>query len=73
MSTFTVITSPGPNWLDLRPGHFDRDQLPRKHRKPEPEGLFAVADVAPAVTAKAKSRPAAELEGQEALFGPDTL
>ena len=55
------------NWLDMNPGHFDASLLPRKHRRPEPEGLFAVADVAP-VTAKT-AKVTAELEGQADLFG----
>ena len=54
------------DWLEMSPAHFDASLLPRKHRKPEPEGLFAVADVAP-VTVKAARVPA-ELEGQAELF-----
>ena len=55
------------NWLEMNPGHFDASLLPPRHRKPEAEGLFAVADVAPA-KAKAAKVPA-ELEGQADLFG----
>ena len=55
------------DWLEMRPGHFDASLLPRKHRKPEPEGLFAVADVAP-VTVKAASKPDTQVEGQEEQF-----
>ncbi len=54
------------NWLEMKPAHFDRDQLPARHRKPEPEGLFSVADIAP-VKAPKPSR-AAELDGQADLF-----
>ena len=68
--TFTVITGMtdgnGRNWLEFKPGHFDRDKLPRKHRKPEPEGLFSVADVAPEPAKPA--RTTAEMDGQADLF-----
>ena len=72
MSTFTVITPMGDgrgrNWLEFKPGHFDRDKLPRKHRKPEADGLFSVADVAPATTPKPVKAPP-EMDGQADLFG----
>ena len=57
------------DWLEMSPAHFDASLLPRKHRKPEPEGLFAVADVAQ-VKVKAVKVPA-ELEGQADLFSED--
>ena len=51
------------SWLEMTPGHFDAALLPRKHRKPEPAGLFSVADVAPSQPTSAKP-PAPQLEGQ---------
>ena len=68
MSTFTVISGSDerPNWLEMRPAHFDRDKLPRKHRKPEPEGLFPLADVVP--TWKTPGKPDTQLDGQAELF-----
>jgi hypothetical protein len=73
MSAFTVITPTGDgngrNWLEMSPAHFDASLLPARHRKPEPEGLFDVADVA---APRAKStRPAAEMDGQADLFSED--
>ena len=68
--TFTVITGhsdgKGRNWLEMTPGHFDTSLLPARHRKPEPAGLFSVADVAPATSRPGKAP--AELEGQAELF-----
>ena len=65
MSTST--TQAGRNWLEMQPGHFDTSLLPRKHRKPEPAGLFDVADVAPSQSRPGKpSGP--ELDGQGDLF-----
>ena len=60
-------TTAGRDWLEMKPAHFDASLLPRKHRKPEPEGLFSVADIAPA-TAKPAPEPGPETEGQEELF-----
>lgn len=57
----------GRDWLAMGPQHFDRDLLPRKHRRPEAEGLFSVADVAPGSPKTAKP-PAPETEGQADLF-----
>ena len=42
----------GPDWLTLKPAHFDTSLLPRKHRKPDPDALFTVADL---VTAAPKT------------------
>ena len=61
-------TTQGPEWLALKPAHFDAGLLPRKHRKHrkhEPEGLFSVADIAPAAP---KASPAGEMDGQPDLF-----
>jgi len=70
-STFTVITGHadgnGRNWLEMRPGHFDRDKLPRKHRKPEAEGLFSVADIAPSLP-KTAPKHAPQVSGQMDMF-----
>lgn len=60
MSTMT-----GPDWLDLKPEHFNDRLLPRKHRN-APEGLFSVADVA-VVQPKAAPK-VSELDGQADLF-----
>ena len=65
--TFTVITGSDdrPNWLEMRPGHFDTSKLPRKHRKPDPGALWTVADLLPETTAQT---PAREPEDQAPLF-----
>ena len=55
------------SWLEMNPAHFDRDLLPRKHRRPEAEGLFSVADVAPSPPTK-PSTPRPELDGQQDLL-----
>jgi hypothetical protein len=64
--TTTTETTQGPSWLALKPAHFDARLLPARHRKPEPEGLFSVADVAPETPRK----PAAptQLDGQMDMF-----
>ena len=76
MSTFTVITpmedGNGRRWLDFKPGHFDRDKLPRKHRKPEPEGLFPVADVVETWQTRTPKREA-QMDGQGELFNQAAL
>ena len=59
-------TAPGRNWLEMKPGHFDTALLPARHRKPAPEGLFSVADVAPAKAPA--STPSPELDGQGDLL-----
>ena len=59
-------TPQGRDWLSLKPAHFDTTLLPARHRKPEPEGLFSVADIAPATTKTPKQAP--ELDGQADLF-----
>ena len=56
----------GRDWLSMSPAHFDSSLLPRKHQRPEAEGLFSVADVATSRTPAAK--PRAELDGQAELF-----
>ena len=56
-------TTPGRDWLSMGPQHFDADLLPRKHRKPQAEGLFPVADAVPSPPRPAKPRPR-ELDGQ---------
>ena len=66
MTTSTTET-PGRDWLEMRPAHFDASLLPRKHRKPEAEGLFSVADIAPAAP-KTAPKQGQEMEGQEGLF-----
>ena len=63
----TTDKTPGRDWLTMSPQHFDRDLLPRKHRRPEAEGLFAVADVAPAPPESPRpARP--QLDGQGDLL-----
>ena len=59
--------TPGRNWLEMTPGHFDSSRLPAKHRKPEPAGLFDVAEVAPSPPTPA-STPRPELDGQGDLL-----
>ena len=63
----TSTTPKGRGWLEMTPAHFDSSLLPRKHRRPEPEGLFSVADVAPGATPKAGT-PRPELDGQQDLL-----
>lgn len=62
----TTTQANGPSWLDLRPEHFDRSRLPRKHRN-APEGLFSVVDVLPEQSPAPAVTP--ELNGQGELFG----
>ena len=60
-------TTPGRNWLEMTPGHFDASLLPRTRKGPEGQpGLFSVADVATSRTPA--STPQAELDGQAELF-----
>ena len=59
-------TPQGPDWLTLKPTHFDTGLLPARHRKPEPEGLFSVADIAPVKPKAVKT--ASEIDGQADLF-----
>ena len=62
------MTAPkGRDWRTMTPAHFDSSLLPRKHRKPEPAGLFEVADVAPS-SPKPASTPGPELDGQGDLL-----
>jgi hypothetical protein len=65
MST-TATEHAGLDWLTMRPEHFDRGKLPRKHRN-APEGLFSVIDVLPPNPAPEASA-APELSGQGELF-----
>ena len=60
-------TTQGRDWLDMGPAHFDAALLPARHRKPEPEGLFSVADVAPPRVKAAKTDT--QISGQADLFG----
>ena len=57
-------------WLDLKPAHFDTSLLPRKHRKPDPDALFTVADLADPHWANRKPAPKTPdpMEGQAELF-----
>jgi hypothetical protein len=61
-------TTTGRNWLEMTPGHFDTSRLPARHRKPEPAGLFDVADVA-ASPAKPSAPATPQLDGQLGMFG----
>ena len=58
------------NWLDLNPGHFDVTKLPRKHRKPDPDSLWTVADLLPSAPKSTPKSPA-PMEGQDSLFPLD--
>lgn len=71
MSTFTVVSGSDdrPNWLEMRPGHFDVTKLPRKHRKADPDALWTVADLMTAPESTAKTP--APMEGQADLFSLD--
>ena len=60
------MSTTGREWLEMTPGHFDTALLPARHRKPAPEGLFSVADVAPARTPASPVKP--ELDGQGDLL-----
>lgn len=70
--TFTVFSGSDdrPNWLEMRPGHFDVTKLPPKHRKPDPDALWTVADLV-TTTPKTTAKTPAPMEGQADLFGPD--
>lgn len=57
----------GRDWLSMTPAHFDASLLPARHRRPAPEGLFSVADIAPA-TPRTAPKPGPETEGQGELF-----
>ena len=65
--TITVVSGSDerPNWLEMRPAHFDTAKLPRKHRKPDPGALFSVVEVLPE-TPTAAAVP--QLDGQPDLF-----
>jgi hypothetical protein len=67
MSAFTVVSGSEdrPNWLEMRPAHFDTAKLPRKHRKPDPGALFSVVEVLPETPA---ATVAPQLDGQADLF-----
>ena len=59
-------TTQGPDWLSLKPAHFNTGLLPRKHRKPDPDALFTVADL---VTAAPKTAAKTSvMDGQADLF-----
>ena len=67
--TFTVFSGSDdrPNWLEMRPGHFDERELPKTRKAPQGQNeLFSVADIAPA-TAKAP-KACSEMDGQADLF-----
>ena len=67
MTATTTTTAQGRDWLEMTPGHFDASLLPRKHRKPEPDAMFSVADLVPSPPETAgKSAP--QLEGQGELW-----
>ena len=68
MSAFTVISGSDehPNWLDMRPGHFDVTKLPKGHRKPDPGALWTIADLYQPEAVAAET--ASELDGQADLF-----
>lgn len=67
MTTRTSTQQPqGPDWLTLRPEHFDRDLLPRRYRN-APEGLFSVVEVLPEMPADTSTEP--DMAGQLDLFG----
>ena len=57
----------GRDWLEMTPAHFDSSLLPRKHRRPEAEGLFSVADVAPS-SARTARATGPQLDGQGDLL-----
>lgn len=65
MDTSTTQAPEGPDWLSLKPAHFDTSLLPRKHRKPDPGALFTVADL---VTVTPKAPQPCEMDGQADLF-----
>jgi hypothetical protein len=58
-------TTQGPDWLTLKPAHFDTAKLPRKHRKADPGALFSVVEVLPETPAPTA---APQLDGQPDLF-----
>lgn len=60
-------TATGRDWLEMRPAHFDTALLPAKHRRPDSEALWTVADLLPSPPKTAPKTPA-ELDGQAALF-----
>ena len=68
--TFTVFSGSDdrPNWLEMRPGHFDERELPKTRKAPQGQNeLFSVADIAPPKVKPAKTET--QLEGQADLFG----
>ncbi len=69
MTTTTTQEPQGPDWLTLTPAHFNRDLLPRKHRRPDPDALFSVPDILPPAP-KTPTTPS-ELDGQGDLFSLD--
>lgn len=64
-----TTTTTGRDWLSMTPAHFDTSLLPARHRKPAPEGLFSVADVA--APRKKAAKVTAQLDGQGDLFSTD--
>ena len=58
-------TTQAPEWLDLKPAHFDTALLPRKHRRPDPDALFTVPDL---ITTTPKTAKVCEMDGQADLF-----
>ena len=65
--TFTVISGSDerPNWLEMRPAHFDVTKLPPKHRKADPDALWTVPDL---MTTAPKTPKVHEMDGQADLF-----
>lgn len=60
----------GPDWTAMKRAHFDVSLLPRKHRKPDPDALWTVADLADPHWANRKpaAKSAPQDSGQLDLF-----
>jgi len=60
-------TTDGRDWLDMKPGHFDVTKLPPKHRKPDPDALWTIADLADPYWANRKpaAKPEPQIAGQQ--------
>jgi hypothetical protein len=62
-------TPAGPDWRDMRPAHFDKSLISRSARRTAADrGLFDLADVAAVMPRKA-APAAAQIDGQDSLFG----
>jgi len=60
------------DWLEMKPGHFDRKLLPKVRQEPEGQGaLIDLAEIAPPPAPKGATRP--EVDGQADLFGDGDL